>query len=99
MTTYPEADQSPNLLTGAGDRGWYRNSGIAAGSVITARSNVGYIVKTVDCRFYKLRMTGYADASGAAGHPQFDLKELQSEEIRKAVQQECRDRSRMPSSA
>ena len=78
MTTFPAADQSANPLTGAGDHGWYRNSGVTAGSTITARNNVGYIVQTVDCRFYKLRMTGYADASGAAGHPQFDLKELRS---------------------
>ena len=79
MSTYPEADQAPNALTGAGDHGWYRNSGIASGSVITARSNVGYIVMTVDCRFYKLRMTAYADASGATGHPAFDLLELPTE--------------------
>ncbi len=79
MTTYPEADQAPNRLSGEGDHGWYRNSGVAAGSAITARGNVGYIVQSIDCRFYKLRMTGYSNASGVAGHPQFDLKELRTE--------------------
>lgn len=79
MTTYPAADQAANLLTGAGDHGWYRSTGVTAGSTITARGNVGYFVQTVACRFYKLRMTGYANASGTAGHPQFDIQELETE--------------------
>lgn len=76
FTTYPAADQSPNLLTQAGDYGWYRNSGLLAGSVISSRGNVGYVLRTVDCRYYKLRLTAYADSSGAAAHPAFDLLEI-----------------------
>ena len=76
MSTYPEADESPNPLTGAGDNGWYHYSGYLAGSVVSARGNVGYVLRTVDCRYYKLRMTGYADAAGTSGHPQYDLLEI-----------------------
>lgn len=76
MTTYPDADASPNPLTGAGDYGWYHYSGYIAGSEISARSNVGYIVRTVECRYFKLRMTAYANSAGTSKHPQFDLQEI-----------------------
>ncbi len=76
MNTYPAADEAPNRLTGAGDYGWYHHSGYLAGSVISARGNVGYVLRTVECRYYKLRMTGYTDASGAPGHPRYDLQEI-----------------------
>ncbi|MEQ1438541.1 HmuY family protein [Fontimonas sp. SYSU GA230001] len=76
MTTYPAADAEPNPLTGAGDYGWYRYSGYLAGSVVSARTNVGYILRTVECRWYKLRMTGYTDADGTRGHPQYDLLQI-----------------------
>lgn len=76
MTTYPEADEAVNPLTQAGDHGWYRDSGILAGSVIAPRRNVGYVVQTVECRYYKLRMTGYANTDGGTGHPQFDVSKI-----------------------
>lgn len=76
MTNNPEADVAPNRLTGAGDHGWYHSSGSTAGNVITPRINVGYVLRAVGCRYYKLRMTGYADAGGAVAHPSFDLKEI-----------------------
>jgi hypothetical protein len=76
MTTYPDADVSPDPLTGAGDYGWYHYSGYIAGSEISARSNVGYVVRTVECRYFNLRMTAYTDAAGTRKHPQFDLLEI-----------------------
>lgn len=72
----PEADESASPLTGAGDYGWYHYSGHLAGSQITPRENVAYIVRTVECRYISLRMTGYSDDSGADKHPQFDLQEI-----------------------
>ncbi|MDD3763660.1 MAG: HmuY family protein [Nevskiales bacterium] len=72
MTTYPDADEAPNLITGVGDHGWYHDDG----STVSARVNAGYILRTVECRYLKLRMTGYSDATGAAGHPSFDLLEI-----------------------
>ncbi|MFA5939796.1 MAG: HmuY family protein [Sinimarinibacterium sp.] len=80
MSSYPPADAEPNPLTGAGDYGWYRDSGYLggylAGSTISARTNVGYVLRSIECRWYKLRITGYADAAGASGHPQYDLLEI-----------------------
>lgn len=76
MNTYPAADQEPDPVTQAGDYGWYRDSGLPGGSVISARGNVGYVLRTVECRYYKLRMTGYTDAGGASGHPQYELLEI-----------------------
>lgn len=76
MSRVPAADQSPNLLTGAGDYGWYRDSGRLDGSQIRARINVGYVLRTVECRHYKLRMTGYTDATGTPGYPRFDVQEI-----------------------
>lgn len=80
MTTYPEADQTPNRLTGAGDYGWYSDSGLLNGNDITARGNVAYVLRTVECRYYKLRMSGYVDGTGASAHPQFDLLEIPGNE-------------------
>lgn len=71
MNQHPAADESPMPVTGTGDHGWYRNDG----SQISARSNAGYIVRTVECRYYKLRMTGYSHG-GVQGHPQFDVQEI-----------------------
>jgi hypothetical protein len=71
MTRHPAADQSPNAFTGAGDHGWYHSTGTTAGAQITARANVGYVVRGVDCRYFNLRMTGYNDA-----HSTFDLLEI-----------------------
>ncbi|SFF39079.1 HmuY protein [Fontimonas thermophila] len=76
MSTHPQADADPDPLTGAGDYGWYRYSGYLAGSAISARANVGYVLRTVECRYYKLRMTGYYDATGASAHPQYDFLEI-----------------------
>lgn len=76
MNTYPEADQEPSTATGAGDYGWYRNSGLAAGSEISARGNVAYVLRTVECRYYKLRLLGYTEAGGATGHPQYEFLEI-----------------------
>lgn len=76
MSTYPEADASAHPLTGAGDYGWYHYSGYLDGSAVSARANVGYVLRTAECRYYKLRMTSYVDAEGAAGHPRYDLLEI-----------------------
>ncbi|MDP3858852.1 MAG: HmuY family protein [Stagnimonas sp.] len=76
MNTYPAADQEPDAATQAGDHGWYRDSGLAGGSVISARGNVGYVLRTVECRYYKLRMTGYSDTSGEVAHPQYEFLEI-----------------------
>jgi hypothetical protein len=76
MNNYPEADQEPSTATGAGDYGWYRNSGLAAGSEISARGNVAYVLRTVECRYYKLRLLGYTEAGGATGHPQYEFLEI-----------------------
>jgi hypothetical protein len=76
MTRVPAADQEPDPATGAGDYGWYRDSGIASGNMITARPNVAFIVRSVECRYYKLRMTGYTDAAGNPGFPSFDLDQI-----------------------
>lgn len=67
MTSTPAADMAANPITGAGDHGWYRRSGGA----ISARTNVGYVISTVECRYYKLRMTGYGDR-----HPTFDIQRI-----------------------
>ncbi|MDO9454328.1 MAG: HmuY family protein [Stagnimonas sp.] len=76
MTTYPEADQSPGAVTRAGDYGWYRDAGLAGMNAITVRGNVAYVIRSVECRYYKLRMTAYADAGGVAGHPAFEFGEI-----------------------
>ena len=76
MTTQPEADSQANPATGEGDYGWFHYSGFVAGSVVTARTNVAYVVRSVECRYFKLRMTGYTNADGERGHPQFDLLEI-----------------------
>lgn len=76
MSTYPEADAAPNAITGAGDHGWYHLGARAEGSPVSVRDNVGYVLRTVDCRYYKLRMTAYHDDSGAPGHPQYDFAEI-----------------------
>lgn len=70
MNTYPEADQAPDTATQAGDYGWYRRSGLPT-QTITPRSNVGYVLRTVECRYYKLRMTAYT-----TGHPQYEFLEI-----------------------
>lgn len=75
MTTHPEADQRANPLTGAGDHGWYHDTGRLQGSTITARENVAYFLSTVECRTYKLRMTGFT-RDGVPGHPQFAIAEI-----------------------
>lgn len=76
MLTYPAADQEPNQATGAGDYGWYRNGGLPA-ETITPRGNVGYVLRTVECRYYKLRMTAYA-----AGRPEYEFLEIPGAECR-----------------
>jgi hypothetical protein len=73
MSVSPAADQSPNPITGAGDHGWYRQD---SGGTIIARSNVGYVLRTVECRYYKLRMTSYVDDGGAAAHPRYDFAQI-----------------------
>ncbi|MEC9363676.1 MAG: HmuY family protein [Pseudomonadota bacterium] len=73
MSTYPDADEAPNVLTGAGDHGWYRLGARTSGSPVSVRANVGYVLRTVDCRYYKLRMTAYHDGDGAPRHPQYDF--------------------------
>ena len=76
MNTYPEADSAPNQITGAGDYGWYRDAGLIGMNAITPRSNVAYMVYSVECKYFKLRMTSYANAAGTAGHPAFEFGEI-----------------------
>lgn len=76
MNTYPDADSAPNQVTGAGDYGWYRSAGVAGMNAITPRANVAYVVYSVECKYFKLRMTGYANAAGTAGHPAFEFGEI-----------------------
>lgn len=76
MLRFPAADTEPSPLTGAGDYGWYTESGMAAASAISPRQNVAYVLQSVECRYFRLRMTAYADAQGNAGHPSFDLSEI-----------------------
>ena len=76
MSTYPEADSAPNQITGAGDYGWYRDAGLAGMNAITPRSNVAYVIYSVECRYFKLRMTAARNAAGVAGHPAFEFGEI-----------------------
>ncbi len=76
MNTHPDADTAPNRITGAGDYGWYRSAGLAGMNVITPRRNVAYVIYSVECKYFKLRMTGYANAAGTAGHPSFEFGEI-----------------------
>lgn len=62
MSNYPAADSA------ASDHGWYRNSGTAATPQIAPRINVAYVLRTVECRYYKLRISGYDNA-----HLTFDV--------------------------
>lgn len=76
LSTYPAADNEPSALDGSGDYGWYYYSGYLAGSQITPRANVAYIVRTLECRYISLRMTSYYDIDGNGQHPQYDLVEV-----------------------
>ena len=76
MNTYPEADQSPNAITGAGDYGWLRDAGLAGMHAITPRSNVAYVLVSVECRYYRLRVMRYTDDAGNVGHPGFEFGEI-----------------------
>ncbi len=76
MNTYPVADNAPDRVSGAGDYGWYRRGSTTEGAPISARTNVGYVLRTVDCRYYKLRMTAYTRDDGASGHPRYDFAEI-----------------------
>lgn len=71
FTTFPEADEARNVLTGAGDNGWFHQANAMNGGVITPRRNVAYIVRTLECRYVSLRFTGYGD-----GAIDYDLREL-----------------------
>lgn len=85
MTRVPAADQEPDPATGAGDYGWYRDSGIASGNMISPRENAAFIVRSVECRYYKLRMTGYIDADGNPGFPAFDLDQISGRDCSSAA--------------
>ena len=76
FTQYPDSDQSPNQVTGAGDYGWYRNAGLLGQNAISPRVNVAYIVYSVECRYYRLRLLASRDASGNAKHPRFEFGEI-----------------------
>mgnify|MGYP000176840800 CR=1 FL=1 len=73
MTSYPEADQRYLALIG-GDKGWYRES--AFGVSETPRENVGYVLRTHDCRYFKLRMLSYSNADGDQGYPRYEFAEI-----------------------
>ncbi len=76
LSNYPQADTEPSAVDGSGDYGWYSYSGYIAGSQITPRANVAYIIRTLECRYISLRMTGYYDADGNGKQQQFDLTEV-----------------------
>lgn len=76
MGSQPEADAQPNPATGAGDYGWYNYSGFVAGSVVSARDNVAYVLRTDECRYLTLRFTSYTDSDGQSGFVQYDLREI-----------------------
>ena len=73
MTTYPEADQNYVALIG-GDKGWYHESAFAVN--ITPRENVGYVLRTHECRYFKLRMLDYSNDDGDKGYPQYEFLEI-----------------------
>ena len=70
FTTYPEADTAADR-TGAGDHGWYNQASVIEGSAITPRSNVGYVLRSLECHYFKLRITTYADS-----HLSFDVLQV-----------------------
>jgi hypothetical protein len=72
-----QVDTSSALVLGtspaadvAGDAGWFNSNSLGA------RENVGYVVRSVECRYFKLHFTAASDAGGAAGFPAFDFAEI-----------------------
>lgn len=71
FTHYPAADQEPDTATGAGDYGWYRSAGLTGGNAVSVRGNVAYVLRSVECRYWKLRFTAYT--GGKLG---FDVQQV-----------------------
>lgn len=69
FSSRPQADVTPNPMDGAGDYGWYHYSGHRAGSKISVRRNVAYILRTVECGYISLRLTDYTGSQ-----LEYDLK-------------------------
>lgn len=76
FATYPDADQAPTSV--CGDYGWYYYNFFCATPfhAISPRVNVAYVVRSTECRYYRLRMTGYNSADGLSKFPQFDIEEI-----------------------
>lgn len=75
FTTFPEADARGGLLGQEGDHGWYHQSAVVEGGVISPRGNVAYIVRTLECRYVSLRFTDFTDQALS-----YDLRELPGSE-------------------
>ena len=80
FSTYPDPDQDPST-TVCGDYGWYYYNFFCAqpNHAIVERVNVAYVVRSTDCRYYRLRMTGYFSEEGLSGYPQFDVEEIEGD--------------------
>lgn len=77
FSTFPEADEDPST-TVCGDYGWYYYNFFCAqpNHAIVERVNVAYVVRSTDCRYYRLRMTDYFNQDGLSKYPQFDVEEV-----------------------
>ena len=73
MSTYPDADREYLTIIG-GDKGWYRES--AFGVSKTPRENVAYVLRTHECRYFKLRMLSYTNDDGDQGYPRYEFAEI-----------------------
>lgn len=80
FSTYPAPDQDPSS-TVCGDYGWYYYNFFCAqpAHAIVERVNVAYVVRSTDCRYYRLRMTDYFSAEGLSKYPQFDVEEIEGD--------------------
>jgi hypothetical protein len=77
FSTYPDSDQDP-AVTICGDYGWYYYNFFCAqpAHAIVERVNVAYVVRSTDCRYYRLQMTGYFSEEGLSKYPQFNVDEI-----------------------
>lgn len=77
FSNYPAPDQDPSV-TVCGDYGWYYYNFFCAqpSHAIVERVNVAYVIRSTDCRYYRLRMTGYFSDEGLSSYPQFDVEEI-----------------------
>ncbi len=76
FSVYPEADEEPRPVDGAGDYGWFHYSGYLDGSVVTVRENVAYVLRTVQCGYISLRLTAYTSGQSLS----YDLQPVSGPE-------------------